>query len=104
MSSQTLFVGCYSGLIHTFAFDATAGTLEELHRTDESAPGPSWQHLVREHGVLYSGCEGDVGKTGYIDAYKVGDDGSLTKVDRAQAVQGVVGIDIAKQGLMATAS
>ncbi|EGX52337.1 hypothetical protein AOL_s00043g126 [Orbilia oligospora ATCC 24927] len=88
MSPQQIFVGGYDDAIDSFVFDEAAGTLIKTHSTLESKPGPSWQHIIPEHRLLLSGCEGPLGEIGYLDSYRFSEDGALTKVDRKECVQG----------------
>ncbi|KAK6341619.1 hypothetical protein TWF696_008690 [Orbilia brochopaga] len=104
MSPQQIFIGGYDHAIDSFIFDEAAGTLTKTHTTFESSPGPSWQHIVPEHRLLFSGCEGPEGGIGYLDSYKIGEDGGLTKVDRKECIQGCVSIDMGKNGFLVTAS
>ncbi|KAF3910484.1 6-phosphogluconolactonase [Dactylellina cionopaga] len=104
MAPQQIFIGGYDHAIDSFIFDEAAGTLTKTHTSFESSPGPSWQHIVPEHQLLFSGCEGPEGGIGYLDSYKIGEDGSLTKVDRKECVQGCVSMDMGKNGFLVTAS
>ncbi|RVD85335.1 uncharacterized protein DFL_003659 [Arthrobotrys flagrans] len=104
MSPQQIFVGGYDDAIDSFVFDEAAGTLIKTHTTFESKPGPSWQHIIPEHRLLLSGCEGPIGGIGYLDSYKFSEDGALTKVDRKECVQGCVSMDMGKNGFLITAS
>ncbi len=101
---QQIFVGGYDHAIDSFVFDEEAGTLTKTSSSLESKLGPSWQYLVPEHKLLFSGCEGPEGGIGYLDSYRVAEDGALHKIDRKECVQGCVSMDMGKNGFLVTSS
>jgi len=96
-AARTLFVGNSQsfgqGSITAYSFDESSKSLQELSRSFESDPSPTWQTIYGS--ILYSVSETNNGK---ITAYRIGSRKNLSKISSANAQNGPVSIAVAKGG------
>lgn len=78
-----LFLYSYVGIISSLRFDASAAkseNLQDVGRTMEDYPRPSWLSIDSRRRVLYATSNDSQAKTGTLIAFSIEPSGQLTKI------------------------
>lgn len=92
-TATNLYVSSYIGTITSLSLTVSNdGTysLEQLAVNNGSAPSPSFLLLNTETNILYATDENESGGNGSIAAYTTYSNGTLSRIDRHEALPGAV--------------
>lgn len=99
-SATLLYVSSYAGTVTTLSLTlpdddsatGAAATLESISNSTDCGPNPSWLSLDTADNLLFCLDEGFVGPFGGVTSFSVNDDGSITKLNKLDVIQGPVSI------------